>query len=71
MAWPKLYHRQKAGILDPLCFDWGTWSGRSAEETFRPQIFIEVWPVNAVSSTGDFPIVELFNGRMKKAWIPH
>src|SRR5260370_26075445 len=69
MAWPKLYHRPRAG---PLGFGVGGTMRcrRPSQEAFGAQIFIQIRPVDAVSPARNFPIAKLFLRGVQKPWIP-
>src|SRR6266704_1197836 len=46
------------------------WSGRSAKQTFRAQIFIQVRPMYAVTPARNLPIPQLFGRSVEKRWVP-
>src|SRR5437879_13917651 len=44
--------------------------GRSAQESLRAQIFIDIRPVDAITCAAEFPVPTLVWGGIEKPWIP-
>jgi hypothetical protein len=43
---------------------------RSAQQAFGADVFVDVWPMDAISAAGNFPISALLSGSMEQPWIP-
>jgi hypothetical protein len=46
------------------------WGRRSSKEALGAQVFVEVGPVNAISTARNFPVVELLRSGMEEPGVP-
>jgi hypothetical protein len=51
-------------------FGFFAWSRRSAEQALGAEVFVNVGPMDCVTSPSHFPIVPLLGSGVEKFWIP-
>src|SRR5262249_20198912 len=47
-----------------------TWRRRTAQHSFGTQVLVHVWPMDAVATAGDLPVLSLCLSRIQQARIP-
>src|SRR5664280_158035 len=48
----------------------GTRSRRSTQQALGADVLVDVWPMDAVSAAGNFPIAALLGSALEQPWIP-
>jgi hypothetical protein len=43
----------------------------TAEQALRCQVLVDIWPVDAESTSGQAPVGSLLGSRRQDAWVPH
>jgi len=51
-------------------YDWGSWCRCTGQNAFDRQIFIELRPMDAEATAGEFPAVSLIERSVKQSRIP-